>query len=208
MDPSLLIAGYGAVLSSVLALPTLHRWRTDRPRLRVELSYEGTYEKLPGYEHVQEFPDDLQGVQLIANVKVDVWNDGRVDATVRDVALAFSVDHGEITALQPLYEPGEVVAIPAVNVRRFTIDHFDLQPPVPVDKPLRAYVVDGQGRIIWSRPVRLYRLLVASGWRAPETIPPEQLDHQDLPPDLPEPMWKLWKPRHLRRGNDVDTGVR
>lgn len=155
MDPSLLIAGYGAVLSSVLALPTLHRWRTDRPRLRVELSYEGTYEKLPGYEHVQEFPDDLQGVQLIANVKVDVWNDGRVDATVRDVALAFSVDHGEITALQPLYEPGEVVAIPAVNVRRFTIDHFDLQPPVPVDKPLRAYVVDGQGRIIWSRPVRL-----------------------------------------------------
>jgi hypothetical protein len=173
MDLALALAGYGALLSSIVAVPSVQRWTQDRPKFQLALSYDGTYEKSPGYEHLAGFPDDgFEGVHLVARLIVDLRNDGRVDSVVREVGIALSTtEDGGIGSHIPLSPPDGVVAVRGLGLERFFHENFEPIAVESADSPLRAYAIDARGRIHWSPPVPLYRQLLNNGWKPSHPFP-------------------------------------
>ena len=137
-----------------------------------------------------------------AELVVTLDNEGRRPLTVREVGLEWDVmddavaggSHGEVV----FQEAGSRVRIESDGSHqlRWAV------PPRPiahVDTAVRFYAGYSRGGMARTRPMLLFRDLMAAGWK------PDQRQHELFDPRpqasvarAVEPAWKLWRPRHLR----------
>ena len=162
---------------------TLRREWLDRPRLAISA-------------------DPVIAQDGSAELVVTLDNDGRRPLTVRQVGLDWDVMDDAVAG----GARGEVVFHePGSRVRIESDGSYQLRWAVPslpiahVDTAVRFYAGYSRGEIARTRPMLLFRDLMASGWQ------PDQRQHEFFDPRPQasvaralEPRWRLWRPRHLR----------
>ena len=183
MSLTLALALWGAILSSGLAVIQLVTWLAERPRLAIAMQ-----------THLQ------RGAPPV--ISVTVTNRGRRPTTLVKVALRqeFTVDIDSDG--RPL--PGEhlesvvsdaPVLVDAGRLAAFTLPLDRWPENTFADEPLRAYVIDAQGRRAWGPAAPVLRLLLNGGWK-PRGLDPRMLDSGlgEIKTPRVYPRWQVWKP--------------
>jgi hypothetical protein len=180
---TLALAIIAAAIAVVALVVTLRREWLDRPRLEISA-------------------DPVVADDGSAELVVTLDNEGRRPLTVRQVGLDWDIMDDAVAG----GPQGEVVfREPGSRVRIESDGSYQLRWAVPalpiahVDTAVRFYAGYSRGGMTRTRPMLLFRDLLALGWQ------PNQRHHEFFDPRPQasvaralEPRWRLWRPRHLR----------
>lgn len=153
VDVTTALAITGAVTGVSTGAVTIRRAYRDRQQLRVQMSVRTVADGPPG-------------------IRIDVYNDSSMPATVREVGLIakpieFTIESsGENPAIVGEAQGGwtlidRPILLGAYETRTFeggvpAIDQFGIH----ADYPLRPYAADGRGRRFWGRATPVVRMVV------------------------------------------------
>jgi hypothetical protein len=189
-----ILAIWGAVLSTALALVALLSYLRDRPK-----------------PFITSHTDQRRGQP--PELGLDVANRGRQTTTLMEVGFFVDVQttvrladgSPEIPVRPKITMAGTPGVVAPGEVVQFRKQLVDWPGVVHADDPLRAYAVDSHGCTSWGSAMPLLRLIVQHGWW-PRTIADPRLLEPLPGPKIAravEPRWKLWVPRSLRTPTDV-----